>query len=73
MSLSYKVKYLLNGLILLLFSVSLRFKPARFDNASIEPDAVQSSAKVDDGFDFLRVKRALEGRVDQILNREKDS
>lgn len=75
LALSFKIKHGLNLIIILVFAISLKFaKPqSEHESTTLDNQKQYSPTTIDDGFDFLRGKKSLEGRAEKILQKTQSS
>ena len=68
---SYQLKYSLIVIVLVSFSISLKFMPSKNISKSDSKKLTsrKESVNMDDGFDFLRDKKELDSRSDKILKK----
>ena len=68
---SYQLKYALIVIVLVSFSISLKFMPSKNISRSDSKKLTsrKKSVNMDDGFDFLRDKKELDSRSDKILKK----
>ena len=68
---SYQLKYALIVIVLVSFSISLKFMPSKNISRSDSKKLTsrKKSVHMDDGFDFLRDKKQLDSRSDKILKK----
>jgi hypothetical protein len=68
---SYQLKYALIVIVLVSFSISLKFMPSKNISKSDSKKLTsrKKSVNMNDGFDFLRDKKELDSRSDKILKK----